>query len=268
MLIENLKPKPIDERRDLIVPGNQGATLTFCAEHFVHLAQAAVRDHNAFFVALSGGSTPKAIFSLLSSPAYRDLVPWNKCYLFWSDERAALPDDPESNYHMAMDSGLREMPIPAKQIYRMQAETEIEKNAVAYEQTIKEVLKGKPFDLIMLGMGEDGHTASLFPNTEALSITDRQVVANFVPQKDCWRMTFTYPCIHRAKVIAIYVIGSSKKKILSQVLFSPSQEYPICKVGTREHKALWIADEAAASSITSFKEKNGHSFKDKIIGNK
>lgn len=257
MLIEKLKPKPLDERRDLIVPGDQTNTITFCVEHFVHLAQISVRDHNAFFVALSGGSTPKAIFSLLTTPAYKDLVPWNKCHLFWSDERAVPSDNAESNYHMAMQSGLEKMAIPIKQIHRMHAEKEIEKNALAYEQTIKETLKGKPFDLIMLGMGEDGHTASLFPDTEALKITDRQVVANFVPQKECWRMTFTYPCIHSASNIAIYVIGSSKKKMLSEVLFSPAQEFPICQVGTAAHKALWIADEAAASGLSLYKRPLG-----------
>jgi 6-phosphogluconolactonase len=246
-------PLSWDSRRDLIVPGNNGETLVYCVEHFIAVAQEAIQDHGAFFVALSGGSTPKAIFQLLTSSAYQSRIAWNKVHLFWSDERAAPPDDPESNYHMAMMAGLSGMPIPPHQVHRMQAETNIEEKALAYENKILEVLKGRPFDLIMLGMGEDGHTASLFPHTEGLSVENRLVIANYIPQKKTWRMTMTYPCINSAKNVAIYVLGASKKQTLADVLTSSYKPdvYPIQRIGTPIRPALWIADIDAAAGLPS-----------------
>jgi 6-phosphogluconolactonase len=250
MLIEKLIPKSWDDRKDLIVPGNSAMTLTFCVEHFVSTAKKAILHHDAFFVALSGGSTPKALFEKLSSSPYKELIQWEKVHLFWSDERAVPPTSQESNYHMALSSGLEQMPIPKAQIHRMHAENNIQDNAELYEQTIITVLQGRPFDLIMLGMGEDGHTASLFPGTEALQEHTRLVVANFIPQKNTWRMTFTTPCINQANLIVIYVLGAAKRTILKEALSSPTPLYPIQQIGTPTHKALWIADEAAAENLS------------------
>ena len=243
--------KEWDERRELIVPGDKEETLTFCVEHFIHTAQEAIAQHGSFFVALSGGSTPKAIFERLCHPPYKKQIDWPKVYLFWSDERSVPPDHPESNYHMAMKAGFSEMPIPPEHIHRMHAETDIEKNALAYEKIIQKSLKGRPFDLIMLGMGEDGHTASLFPHTEGLKATGRLVIPNYIKKLDAMRMTFTYDCINHANHIAIYVLGASKQDILAKVLKGHHQpdEYPIQKVGTPAHKALWIADQDAASEL-------------------
>jgi 6-phosphogluconolactonase len=246
MLIEKLKPRAWDARREIVVPGDMATTLIFCVEHFVTLAAQSIKEKGAFYVALSGGSTPKAIFQTLSSPPYNTMVPWGQCHLFWSDERAVPPDHPDSNYQMAMQAGLASLPIPLPQIHRMCAETDIEAAALRYEQALI-----APFDLVMLGMGEDGHTASLFPGTAGLTITDRLVIANFIPQKNCWRMTLTYPCINSAAHIAIYVLGAPKKKALAEILFSTSDTYPINQVGTPTHKALWIADETAAEELSS-----------------
>ncbi|MBS0604097.1 MAG: 6-phosphogluconolactonase [Verrucomicrobia bacterium] len=231
-------------------------TLIYCVEHFVSLAKQAVKDHGSFFVALSGGSTPKTIFEHLTSPPYDQMVEWNKVHLFWSDERAVPPNNAESNYHMAMQAGLAKMPIPREQIHRMRAEEKIEENALAYEQEIAATLKGRRFDLIMLGMGEDGHTASLFPHTEGLKVQNRLAIANFISQKNVWRMTFTYDCINQAANIAIYVLGASKKGTLANVLLSPDQfdNYPIQKIGTTTHHALWIADQAAAEELSQKKK--------------
>ena len=126
------------------------------------------------------------------------------------------------------------MPIPQEQIHRMQAEKDIEANALAYEKTIQSVLKGRPFDLVMLGMGEDGHTASLFPHSKALHETKRLVVANYLSNKDTWRMTFTFTCINQASHIALYVLGAGKKYILAEVLTSADQfeRLPSQHVGT------------------------------------
>lgn len=251
MQIEEFKGKPWDERRNLLVPGDQNATLHLCLRHFITLCQQAIQQHGEFYVALSGGSTPKALFEHLCVPPYSEQIDWKHIWLFWGDERSVAPEHSESNYRMAMEAGFKSMPIPASHIYRMHAESEIQKNALNYEKEIQNALKGRPFDLIMLGMGEDGHTASLFPHTEALKVKGRLVVANYIPQKNTWRMTFTYECINQAKNIAIYVLGASKKHILAEVLKSKNQFnlYPIQAIGTKENKALWIVDEAAAAEL-------------------
>ncbi len=255
MLIEKLQPRSWDERRDIIVPGDYCLTVIYCVEHFIAASKRAIKDHDAFFVALSGGSTPKAIFEHLSSPPYDQMIQWNKVHLFWSDERACPPDNPESNYHMAMQAGLSKMPIPPAHIHRMRAEDHIEANALSYEKTIQATLKGRPFDLVMLGMGEDGHTASLFPHTDGLHVKNRLVIANYIPQKQTWRMTFTFDCINQAENIAIYVLGASKKMMFAETLLSKNQ-YPIQNVGTPTHRALWIADTAAAEELIAKKEKS------------
>jgi 6-phosphogluconolactonase len=251
MLIDQLHPKAWDERRSLIIPGDYNTTLIFCVEHFVSLATAAIQDHGSFYVALSGGSTPKAIFDLLTEGRLASHLDWSKVHLFWGDERTVGPDHPDSNYRMAMSCGLGKMPIPPTQIHRMQAETDLEENAKHYEDIIRTVMHGRPFDLVMLGMGEDGHTASLFPHTQGLKVTDRLVIANEIPQKNCARMTLTFPCINLANAIVFYVLGASKKYTLSEVLLSPPDfdRYPSQGIGTKEHKALWIADEAAAADL-------------------
>lgn len=252
MLIEKLQPRAWDERRDLIVPGDTATTLIFCVEHFVAVCKQALKDHGAFFVALSGGSTPKAIFEYLSSPPYDQMLEWNKIHFFWSDERAVPPDHSDSNYHMAMQAGLKKMPIPPSHIHRMHAEAKIEENATLYEQEITAILKGRPFDLVMLGMGEDGHTASLFPYTEALKAQHRLAIANYIPDKKAWRMTFTFDCINQASNIAIYVLGAAKKDTIATVLLSPPQfdRYPVQKVGTPNRRALWIVDAPAAELLS------------------
>jgi len=172
-----------DEKRRLVVPGDYATTLAFCVQHWLQTGSEAIRKYGGFAVALSGGSTPKAIYENLAQPHHQKSIDWSKVWLFWSDERAVPPDHPDSNFRMAMEAGFGKLPIPHAQILRMHAEVEIEKSAKEYEETIKKTLKGRPFDLIMLGMGDDGHTASLFPYTAALKITDRLVVANEIPQK-------------------------------------------------------------------------------------
>lgn len=251
MQIEKFKVKSWDEKRNLLIPGDQNTTLHLCLRHFITACQNAIQDHGEFYVALSGGSTPKALFEHLCVSPYREQIDWGHIWLFWGDERSVPPDHPDSNYRMALEAGFKSMPIPPNHIHRMQAESDIEKNALNYEQTIRTTLKGAPFDLVMLGMGEDGHTASLFPHTEALKAKGRLVVANHIPQKNTWRMTLTFECINQARNIAIYVLGASKKHILAEIFNSENQveRYPIQGIGTKENKALWIVDEAAAAEI-------------------
>lgn len=246
MLIKNTLIS-FDERRDLFVAKDKPSAIAFAVENWVHSAQRAIQQRGRFVVALSGGSTPKSIYQAL---ALLQVLDWSKIWLFWSDERAVPPDHPDSNYHMAMEA-LRPLPIPPSQVFRMEAEADIENNAKKYEELLERHLDKHLFDLVMLGMGEDGHTASLFPKTAALTVEDRLVVANHVPQKDCHRMTFTFPCIEQSRHVAIYALGSSKQEILAKVLTAPIQSpYPSSRLGTPEHKALWILDTEAAGKLT------------------
>lgn len=241
-----------DDRRDIVVPGDMQETLTFCVQHFITIGVKAIAARGKFAVALSGGSTPKAIFQLLASPAYRDQLDWKNTLIFWSDERCVPPTDSESNYHMAIESGIGSLPIPKEQIFRMPADSkDLSAAANSYEALILKYIPNGSFDLVMLGMGEDGHTASLFPKTHGLHTDEGLVIPNYVPQKNTWRMTFTFACINASHNIAIYVLGKSKATMLNNVLTAPfdPDTLPIQNIGTRSHKALWIADADAAKDL-------------------
>lgn len=242
-----------DERRDFIIPGNLEETVLYSASHFLEIAKEAIRVRDLFTIALSGGQTPHAIFQEISKPAYRSALDWSKVLCFWSDERSVPPTDPESNYSAAMLAGLSTLPLKPENIFRMEAEKEIESSALAYEEIIRRNVPSLHFDLIMLGMGEDGHTASLFPHTKGLHTTDRLVIANHVPQKDTWRMSMTFECIHMAKTVCIYALGSNKADMVAQVLLGPYKpdEFPVQQIGTATHKVLWILDQASSEQFVN-----------------
>jgi 6-phosphogluconolactonase len=244
------KIKFFDDRRDIVIPGNHEETLKFAAAHFVSQSNEAVKAHGNFFVALSGGSTPKKIYEKVCAPPLQKEMPWNKINLFWSDERSVPSSHPDSNFHMAMEAGFAKMSIPPENIHRMEAEGDIEAGALAYEELLKEK-KASPLDLVLLGMGDDGHTASLFPKTHGLHTQTRLCIANFIPQKDTWRLTLTFECINEAKLSVIYVLGAGKTEMVKKVLTGPYNPdvLPIQRIGTREHKALWILDEEAGSLL-------------------
>lgn len=240
-----------DERRDIAIPGDAKATLDFCVEHFIDLANQAIAQRGQFFVALSGGSTPKAIYQLLTDPLHRKRLNWQKIFLFWSDERCVPPYDPESNYRMAMDAGLERVGIPAQHIFRMQAEGDVDDGALVYEALIRNTVPDHCFDLIMLGMGEDGHTASLFPRTHGLHAPGRLVIANYISQKQVWRMSMTFDCINQARHPVLYVFGADKASKVKRVLSEPFEpiELPSQAIGTSDHKALWILDSGSGSLL-------------------
>lgn len=247
----NNKIQVFDKRRDIIIPGNSEETVTFCAQQFLQIGREAIEKNGCFAAALSGGSTPNAIFKKISQPDYAQTLDWSKVLLFWSDERSVPPDHPDSNYLHAMQAGISLLPLLPENIFRMPAEKDIEENALVYEQLIREKVPSLKFDLIMLGMGEDGHTASLFPRTHGLQVKDRLIISNYVPQKHTWRMSMTYECIHMAKTICIYVIGASKAGTVEKVLLGSydPDNLPIQKIGTPSHKALWILDTAASEQL-------------------
>lgn len=240
-----------DDHRDAVIPGDKTTTIQFCIDHFIRLAEDAIANHGYFAVALSGGSTPKAIFEGLAQDNYVDRIDWSRVMLFWSDERAVPPDHANSNFRMAMEAGFSKLPIPEEHIFRMKAEDNIEENALEYEKLIEHMLPKGMFDLVMLGMGDDGHTASLFPKTHGLHTMERLVVANYVPKLNTWRMTLSYDCINRAKHIVVYVLGKQKAAMLEKVLSSSNDldTLPIQGIGTPSNKVLLIADNDALSDI-------------------
>lgn len=240
-------PQRVDARRQLVVPGDAQQTIAWSVEHFIACANQAIKERGRFAVALSGGSTPNGIYRVLAQPQNQKRVDWSKVWLFWSDERAVPPTDAESNYHAAMAAGIAALPVPKQQIFRMEAEGDTLAGALRYNACLNAQLPDQPLDLVMLGMGDDGHVASLFPNTAALNVHDLRVVANEVPQKQCWRMTLTFDEINRARVTVCYVMGSGKAQRLAEVLqeSSPSQSLPAQRVGTAERPCLWVADRAA-----------------------
>ncbi len=239
-----------DERRDIVILNNEKEAVEYCVEHFISTANNAIKDHGFFTVALSGGSTPKAIFQLLSEKENAKKVDFTKVFLFWSDERAVPLDDASSNYKMAMDAGLK-MLVPEEQIFPMNGVGDLDYNARQYEATLNEIIPDGRLDLTMLGMGDDGHTASLFPHTKALKVKDRLVVKNEVPQKQCERLTLTFNAINSSKQIVLYVLGNGKAEMVKTVFEAPLnvQEFPIQAVGTKESKALWIMDATAANLL-------------------
>lgn len=246
-----------DIRRDIIIPGNAKETVLFCTHHFLQIGKEAIQKNGYFSVALSGGSTPNAIFREISQPKYSQVLDWNKVICFWSDERNVAPDNSESNFYNAMHAGLANLPLLPENIHRMPAEENIEQNALIYEELIRKTIPSLEFDLIMLGMGDDGHTASLFPQTHGLHTTNRLIIANSIPQKHTWRMTMTYECIHMAKNICIYVIGANKAESVAKVFLSPydPDNLPVQRIGTPSHKALWIIDTPASELLVRFMKK-------------
>jgi 6-phosphogluconolactonase len=246
----------IDERRLLYIAGNRVQAEVFATAHFVATAVAAIEERGAFYAALSGGSTPNMLYSKLATAPYNTAIDWSRVHLFWSDERCVPPTDVDSNYRMAMEAGLHLLPIPPAQIHRMQGEENPRHAAAIYHDTIEKLVPGGCFDLMMLGLGEDGHTASLFPNTAALAVKDKLAAANEVPSvKQSQRLTLTLPCINAARHIVCYALGKSKAYMLQQVLYNQEQpSFPAQLIGSVAKPALWIVDNEAAHLLPEKRE--------------
>ena len=227
------------------------------AEEVVHVANESVATRGRFTIALSGGSTPKALYNLLATNA-RTILPWDRMYFFWSDERHVPPTDPESNYRMADEAMLSKVPVPAGNIYRMPAENpDAAATAEAYETSLRKFFQTKAgefpkFDLILLGLGPDGHTASLFPGTAGLKEKSRLVIANPVEKLKTDRLSFTYPLINAARCVAFLVSGMDKATVLRSVLQEnvPGEQYPAKLVQPIDGRLVWFLDRAAASELS------------------
>lgn len=198
------------------------------AQHVVEVAERAVAKQGLVRIAVSGGSTPKAAFELLADPAQPWLkrMPWAKLDLYWVDERTVPPDHPDSNYRMTREALLDHVPLKPEQVHRMEGELKPEVAAARYESLLRNTfrLEGAQtprFDLISLGMGDDGHTASIFPHTEAIHEMGRLVTANKVPQKDTWRITLTWPVINQGSSVFFLIGGKNKAELVKEVFTGP-----------------------------------------------
>ena len=228
------------------------------AEEVIHAADEAVKARGKFTLALSGGSTPKALYNLLATNA-RTALPWDRMYFFWGDERHVPPNDPDSNYRMVSEAMLSKVPVPPANVFRVEAENpDASAAAAAYDQTLRKFFQldasGVPrFDLILLGMGPDGHTASLFPGTEGLKEKSRLVIANWVEKLKTHRLSFTLPVLNAAHTVAFLVSGTDKAPALNAVLEGnePGEQYPSKLVQPKDGKLVWFMDRAAASGLSS-----------------
>ena len=225
------------------------------ARHFARLADQYVLGSGRFSVALAGGSTPKAMYSLLAEEPFIHTVPWESIFFFWGDERAVPADHIDSNYRMAMDAFLSKVSVPESHIFRMEAESSDPDDAARrYSQLLENLLglnNAPRLDLVLLGMGADGHTASLFPHSPALKTDDKFVAANFVDRFQAYRMTLTAKAINLARNVTFLVCGEDKAEALQQVLegqFQP-ELFPSQLVRPVNGGLLWMVDKAAASRL-------------------
>lgn len=223
---------------NVLVSADPQAAAALAARHFAQLAAECIAARGSFSVALSGGSTPKLMYEAL-----RGLdVDWARVHVYFSDERSVGPDSPDSNYRSAKLGLLDHVPVPAAQVHRMEGENDPAQAAADYTALLPERL-----DLVLLGMGDDGHTASLFPDTEGLSAGGR-VIANWVPKLQTWRLSFTYGEINAARARWLLVTGASKAEVLLEVQngMGGLQGHPVEGV----HDAVWYLDTAAAAQLT------------------
>jgi 6-phosphogluconolactonase len=238
-------PKPADTARA-------------AAQLFTDQAVKAVAARGAARIAISGGTTPKSMFQLLADPAepFLKQVPWDRIELYWVDERCVPPDNAESNYRMTNETLLSKVPLLAERVHRMEGELDPAVAAARYESTIRNTFKLEgaetpTFDLVLLGMGDDGHTASLFPHTEALNELSHIVVPNHVPQKDTWRITLTSPVINQGREVAFLIEGAGKAQVLHDVFLGPYQPetYPSQIIRPAGGRLTLLLDAAAAAKL-------------------
>jgi 6-phosphogluconolactonase len=228
------------------------------AETIVEHVSESLQTRDIYTIALSGGSTPRRLYALLASDAkLRKQIPWDRIHFFWGDERHVPPGHPESNYRMAYETILSKAPIPLKNIHRIHAEdADAGRAAAGCELEIRQFFKIEAgqipsFDCVLLGMGPDGHTASLFPGTSALEETNRLMVANWVEKFQSYRITMTLPVINNAERIIFLVGGEEKADILKAVLEGDieSKRYPAQLIQPTDGVLFWFLDQSAAGRL-------------------
>ena len=228
------------------------------AQLFADTVESAVARRGVARIAISRGSTPKVMLALLADPAQRFLeaLPWSQLELYWVDERCVPPTDAESNFRMTSEQMLTKVPLPAEYVHRMEGELDPEEAADRYETVLRNSMKLEgaelpTFDLVLLGMGDDGHTASLFPHTAALHEIGRLVVANHVPQKDTWRITLTWPVINQGREVCFLIEGAAKARVLGEVITGPydPERLPSQLIRPASGELRLLLDTVAAAAL-------------------
>jgi 6-phosphogluconolactonase len=221
------------------------------AEHIVACAADAISSSGRFTLALAGGSTPRAAYSRLATRDSGLELDWRRVHVLWGDERCVPPDDPRSNYRMAKEALLDRVPIPPDQIHRIKGEDDPERAAAEYERELRALLGDDGLDLALLGMGEDGHTASLFPGQAAVHERARWVMAVPAPDGKLWRVTLTPALLNRSSNVTFVVSGASKAARLQQVLEGPftPEVQPAQAIHSTQGRLTWMVEQAAAARL-------------------
>lgn len=246
-----MKHVTVDERRQAFVAKTEDEAYEFCVHTFIEESQKAIAARASFSVALSGGQTPLRMYELLTEPSSALRVNWPLLEVFWGDERCVPPTDPESNFGQAMQYFERP-PLNQAKFHRMKAEVEDrEKAAREYEKLVLKSCSSGRLDMVLLGIGADGHTASLFPKTAALKEEQKLFVPNFVPQLNSWRQTITFPAIDQARAVYVLAFGKTKSKILKQIFFGEytSEEIPARRLGIPTNPVYYILDKKSAYGL-------------------
>ena len=209
----------------------------------------AIKQNGLCNMALSGGNTPGGIFSLLASNPYRDRLDWSRLHLFWGDERMVPPEHQDSNFRLVQETLLDHIKIPDENVHRMRGEVTPEEAAAEYAELLHNHFEVSPpcFDLMLLGLGADGHTASLFPGTDAVEECERHVVAVFVPKLDAWRVTLTLPVLNAARKTLFLVSGKSKSEMVQRIMSNKqsAKEIPATMVNPQNGELHWMLDSDA-----------------------
>jgi len=244
----------VRDRLEIDVRTDPASVAAAAAERWIACASEAISARGLFAVALAGGSTPRALYGRLAESPWRERIDWGRTVVFFGDERCVPPDHPESNYRMAFETLLAKVPVPPDNVQRILGEAaEPNEAAVLYEAALRGAFPDDAvprFDLILLGMGSDGHTASLFPGTRALDEKARWVVANWVPKLEAWRVTLTYPVIRAARRVLFLVTGRDKAPAFRRV-FGPEDggdPLPAARVVPIDGVVEVLADREAADA--------------------
>ena len=222
------------------------------ARHVIDCAGESIAAGGRFIVALSGGSTPKRSYERLASNDFARLMDWGRTHVLWSDERCVPPGDPQSNYRMAKEALLDRVSIPAEQIHRIRGEDPPACAAAEYEEELRGLLQSAPIDLVLLGLGEDGHTASIFPGQPTVRESIRWVMATPAPDGKLWRVTLTPVIINAARNVTFVVSGASKAARLRQLIEGPLEPdtVPAQTIEPERGRLTYMADDAALALIS------------------
>lgn len=240
-------------KADLRIFKDNDALSKAATDIFIQVAKHAIETRKRFLVALSGGGTPSGLYRLLANEHHRNEVNWKKTFVFWGDERCVPPDDPGSNYYQANEILLKHMPLPKENTLRVKGELQPERASNAYAHTLKDFadpgLDWPRFDLVLLGMGEDGHTASLFPGSPVEASSPTLAVTGHYQGRPAKRVTLTPLVFNSARKVLFLVTGKSKAVILNQVLSDVlhQEQYPAQRIRPTDGQVIWLVDEAAAS---------------------